>query len=51
MKIIAVSQRVDVSKYKEIRPQLDINFFNFVVSSGYLPVPIPYYSYYKKKSN
>ena len=51
MKIIAVSQRVDVSKYKEIRPQLDINFFNFVVSSGYLPVPIPYYSYDKKKSN
>ena len=51
MKIIAVPQRVDVSKYKEIRPQLDINFFNFVVSSGYLPVPIPYYSYDKKKSN
>jgi N5-(cytidine 5'-diphosphoramidyl)-L-glutamine hydrolase len=51
MKIIAVSQRVEISKYKEIRPQLDINFFNFIVSSGYIPVPIPYYSYHKKKSN
>ena len=51
MKIIAVSQRVEISKYKEIRPQLDINFFNFIVSAGYIAVPIPYYSYDKKKSN
>jgi N5-(cytidine 5'-diphosphoramidyl)-L-glutamine hydrolase len=51
MKIIAVSQRVEISKYKEIRPQLDINFFNFIVSAGYIPVPIPYYLYNKKKSN
>ena len=51
MKMIAVSQRVEVSKHKEIRPQLDINFFNFISSSGYIPVPIPYYSYDKKKSN
>ena len=51
MKIIAVSQRIEISKYKEIRPQLDINFFNFIVSAGYIPVPIPYYLYNKKKSN
>jgi gamma-glutamyl-gamma-aminobutyrate hydrolase PuuD len=51
MKIIAVSQRIEISKYKEIRPQLDINFFNFIVSSGYIPVPIPYYLYDKTKSN
>ena len=48
MKIIAVSQRVEISKYKEIRPQLDINFFNFIATSGYLPVPVPYYTYDKK---
>ena len=51
MKIIAVSQRVEISKYREIRPQLDINFFNFIATSGYLPVPVPYYTYDKKKSN
>jgi len=51
MKIIVISQRIEASKYKEIRPQLDINFFNFIATSGYLPVPIPYYSYDKKKSN
>jgi putative glutamine amidotransferase len=51
MKIIAISQRIEISKYKEIRPQLDINFFHFIVSSGYMPVPIPYFPYEKKKSN
>jgi gamma-glutamyl-gamma-aminobutyrate hydrolase PuuD len=51
MKIIAISQRIEISKHKEIRPQLDINLFNFIASSGYIPVPIPYYLYEKKKSN
>ena len=51
MKIIAVSQRIEISKHKEIRPQLDINFFNFIATSGYIPVPIPYYLYGKTKSN
>ena len=49
MKIIAISQRIEISKHKEIRPQLDINLFNFIASSGYIPVPIPYYLYEKKK--
>ncbi len=51
MKLIAISQRVEISKHKEVRPQLDIKLFNFIVSSGYIPVPIPYFLYNKKKSN
>ena len=51
MKIIAISQRLEVSKFKELRPQLDIKFFNFISLSGYLPVPIPYFAYKKNKSN
>ena len=48
MKLIAISQRVEISKHKEVRPQLDIKLFNFIVSSGYIPVPIPYFLYNKK---
>ncbi len=51
MKLIAISQRVEISKHNEIRPQLDIKLFNFIVASGYIPVPIPYFLYNKKKSN
>ena len=51
MKLIAISQRVEISKHNEIRPQLDIKLFNFIVASGDIPVPIPYFLYNKKKSN
>ena len=50
MKIIAVSQRLEKSKYGELRAQLDSNLLNFVYKSGYIPVPIPYFIYNKKKS-
>lgn len=51
MKIIAISQRIDTSDYNEIRPQLDIKLFNFIASAGYIPVPIPYYSFGKIRNN
>jgi len=50
MKIIAISQRLEISNYKENRSQLDINLFNFIATSGYMPVPIPYFSFDKKRS-
>lgn len=51
MKIIAISQRINTSDYNEIRPQLDIRLYNFIASAGYIPTPIPYYSFGKIRND
>lgn len=50
MKLIAISQRIEKSKYNEIRPQLDIRLFDFIIKCGFYPVPIPYFLDPNKKS-
>ena len=49
MKIIAVTQRLENSKFNELRSQVDIKLFNFIVECGFVPIPIPYFFYKKKK--
>ena len=51
MKVIAISQRIEKSKYNEIRCQLDIRLIDFIVKCGLVPTPIPYFSETKKNSN
>ena len=48
MKVIAISQRIEKSKYNEIRCQLDIRLIDFIVKCGLVPTPIPYFSETKK---
>ena len=48
MKIIGVSQRLEFSKYGELRSQIDTNLLNFISKCGYIPIPIPYYNLPKK---
>ena len=48
MKKIAISQRLELSKYNELRCQLDIKLNSFISQCGFLPVPIPYFSSKKK---
>ena len=50
MKIIGVSQRLEISKFGELRAQIDIRLINFISKCGYVPVPIPYYNLPKKNS-
>lgn len=50
MKKIAISQRLELSKYNELRCQLDIKLNSFISQCGFLPVPIPYFSSKKKAS-
>ncbi len=48
MKIIAISQRVQkIKKYKELRDQIDSRLIEFVIKSGFFPIPIPNF---KKKN-
>ena len=48
MKIIAISQRVQkIKKYKELRDQIDSRLIEFVIKSGFFPIPIP--NFKKKK--
>lgn len=49
MKNIVITQRIEISKYKELRAQLDIRFMNFVVHCGYNPIQVPYFMYEEKK--
>jgi gamma-glutamyl-gamma-aminobutyrate hydrolase PuuD len=48
MKLIAISQRLEKTKYGENRAQLDIKLFDFVTKSGLQPVPLPYFNGHKK---
>ena len=48
MKLIAISQRLEKTKYGENRAQLDIKLFDFVAQSGLQPVPLPYFNGHKK---
>ena len=50
MKIIGVSQRLGISKFGELRAQIDTRLFNFISKCGYVPIPIPYYDLPKKNS-
>ena len=50
MKKIAVSQRLELSEYNELRCQLDIKLNSFISQCGFLPVPIPYFSSKNKAS-
>ena len=50
MKIIGVSQRLGISKFGELRAQVDTRLLNFISKCGYVPVPIPYYDLPKKTS-
>lgn len=50
MKIIGVSQRLGISKFGELRAQIDIRLLNFISKCGYIPVPIPYFNSTKKNS-
>jgi|MDTG01.1.fsa_nt_gb N5-(cytidine 5'-diphosphoramidyl)-L-glutamine hydrolase len=50
MKIIAISQRLELSKHKELRGQLDIKLNSFVLKCGFIPIPIPYFSFKNKAS-
>ena len=38
MKVIAISQRIEKSKYNEIRCQLDIRLIDFIVKCGLVPI-------------
>ena len=49
MKNIVITQRIEISKYKELRAQLDIRFMNFVADCGYNPIQVPYFMYEEKK--
>ena len=44
MKLIAISQRLEKSNYGENRAQLDTRLFDFVIKSGLMPIPIPYFN-------
>ena len=48
MKSIGVTQRLCVSKYGELRAQLDIRLINFIAECGYHPIIIPYLEYKEK---
>tara|TARA_Y100000816_G_scaffold97566_1_gene67881 strand:+ start:8412 stop:9014 length:603 start_codon:yes stop_codon:yes gene_type:complete len=50
MKIIGVSQRLEISTHGELRLQIDIRLLNFILKCGYIPIPIPYYNLPNKKS-
>ena len=50
MKIIGISQRLEVSKFGELRAQIDIRLLNFISKCGYVPIPIPYFNSTKKNS-
>ena len=50
MKIIGVSQRLEISKYNELRLQIDTRLINFISNCGYIPIPIPYYNLPKRNS-
>ena len=50
MKIIGISQRLGISKFGELRAQIDVRLLNFINKCGYVPVPIPYYDLPKKNS-
>ena len=43
MKKIAVTQRLGVSKYGELRAQIDIRLTNFISKCGYHPVTVPFF--------
>ena len=49
MKKIIFTQRLEISKYNELRVQIDIRLIQFIIDSGYLPYPIPYF--YPKKTS
>ena len=51
MKTIAISQRLETSKFGELRAQLDIKIFEYVVKAGFIPLPIPYFHKDKKNKN
>jgi len=48
MKSIGVTQRLCISKYGELRAQLDIRLINFIAECGYHPIIIPYLEYKEK---
>ena len=50
MKIIGVSQRLEISTHGELRLQIDTRLLNFILKCGYIPIPIPYYNLPNKKS-
>ena len=50
MKIIGVSQRLEISKHNELRLQIDTRLINFISNCGYIPIPIPYYNLPKRNS-
>ena len=51
MKTIAISQRLEVSKFGELRAQVDIKMFEFVIKAGFMPLPIPYFEKDKNYNN
>ncbi len=50
MKIIGVSQRLEISKHNELRLQIDTRLINFISNCGYIPITIPYYNLPKRNS-
>ena len=51
MKKIGISQRLALTKYGELRSQLDLRLLNLISHCGYNPIIIPYFDFKNKSKS